>query len=525
MLSDLRLRVPPLGALRMHAQRLITSRSAIQRAALAAAVPAFIVYVLTLLPGVSVGDWAEMQKAPSALDIAHPTGYPTYVLLGKLWSFLPIGSVAFRMNLLSAVYAAVAVGLTVLILGRLGVRPSLAWVGAMLLAFTGTLWGQATVADENTLQLALVALLLWLALRWRDERRPADLRLAALVAGLALGNHLLSLGVVPFVAVYMLWVARSELRQRWREAAQAIGIGLAALLVYAYIPLRALVGPPQLYGWLLTWSGFWHLVSGEAFRGAMTFGSAESIALIAKQVPVVADFIGTRVHAILLPLALVGILSTPLLLKRNWAATAALFLAAFAADVYLYAAYRGSREYYLLTGFLILAICFSLAIEGLARLVERVDRDAPLLVALPSIALALLVGAGNWGTYDLSHDHSGEEMVAEIFGYLPRNAVLITYWDTLTSLDYAHCIEGERPDVTIQSLDPTDKNACNLHLDPGAAMATGRPVFALFVIDAEMGSLRARFTLTPVADVLVPYGLRQRQYSRPLYVLAPGPGG
>jgi hypothetical protein len=257
----------------------------------------------------------------------------------------------------------------------------------------------------------------------------------------------------------------------------------------------------------------------------MTFGSAESIALVEKQVPVVADLIGTRVHAILLPLALVGFLAAPSLLKRNGAATAGLLLAIFAADVYLYAAYRGSREYYLLTAFLILAICFSLAIEGLARLVERVDRDAPLLVALPSIALALLVGAGNWGTYDLSHDHSGEEMVAEIFGYLPRNAVLITYWDTLTSLDYAHCIEGERPDVTIQSLDPTETNACNLRLDPGAAMAAGRPVFALFVIDAQMGSLRARFTLTPVADVLVPFGLRQRQYSRPLYVLAPGPGG
>jgi len=525
MLNDLRLGVPPLRALRMHAQRLITSGSAIQRAALAAAALAFIVYVLTLLPGVSVGDWAEMQKAPPALDIAHPTGYPTYLLLGKLWSVLPIGSVAFRMNLLSAVYAAVAVGLTVLILGRLGVRPTLAWAGAMLLAFSGTLWGEATVADENTLQLALVALLLWLALCWRDERRAADLRLAALVAGLALGNHLISLALVPFVALYMIWVARSELRQRWLEGVQAIGIGFAGLLVYAYIPLRALVGPPELYGWLLNWSGFWHLVSGEVFRGSMTFGSPESIALVEKQVPVVADLIGKRVQAILLPMALVGILSAPFLLKRNWAATAALFLAIFAADVYLYAAYRGSREYYLLTGFLILAICFGLAIEGLARLVERFGRGAPLLVALPSIALALLVAGGNWEIHDLSHDHAGEDMVAEIFGYLPRNAVLVTYWDTMTSLDYAHCIEGERPDVTIQSLDPTETNACNLRLDPGAAMASGRPVFVLFMIDGEMTGLRARFTLTPVADVLVPYGLRERQYSRPLYVLAPGPDG
>jgi hypothetical protein len=49
----------------------------------------------------------------------------------------------------------------------------------------------------------------------------------------------------------MLWVARSELRQRWREVVQAFGIGLGALLVYAYIPLRALAGPPAMYGWLV----------------------------------------------------------------------------------------------------------------------------------------------------------------------------------------------------------------------------------------------------------------------------------
>ena len=56
-------------------------------------------------------------------------------------------------------------------------------------------------------------------------------------------------------------------------------------------------------------------------------------------------------------------------------------------------------------------------------------------------------------------------------------------------------------------------------------MASGRPVFALFMVDGEMTGLRARFDLTPIADILVPYGRRERQYSRPLYVLAPGPGG
>jgi len=281
------------------------------------------------------------------------------------------------------------------------------------------------------------------------------------------------------------------------------------------------MGPSQLYGWLLNWSGFWHLVSGEVFRSSMTFGSPESFALLQKQIPMVADLIGKRVQPILLPMAVAGLVSAPFFLKRNWVATAGLFLAIFAADVYLYAAYRGSREYYLLTGFLVLAIFFSMAMEALARLVEGLGRGAPLVSILPAVALVLLVGQGNWETYDISHDHSGEAMVAEVFGYLPRSAVLVTYWDTMTSLDYAHCIEGQRPDLTIQPLDPTETNACNLRLDPGTAMASGRSVFALFMIEDEMTGLRARFTLKPVAQLLVPYALRQRQYTRTLYVLSP----
>ena len=119
---------------------------------------AAVVYLRTLLPGVSFGDWAESELLLSRFGILHPTGYPLYSLLGKAFSLIPIASVAWRANALSATAAAAAVGVAVLIAVRLGVRPAIAMAAALGLAFTGTLWEEATFSEMNTLHLLLVAL-------------------------------------------------------------------------------------------------------------------------------------------------------------------------------------------------------------------------------------------------------------------------------------------------------------------------------------------------------------------------------
>ena len=84
----------------------------------------FAVYLRTLLPGVAFGDWGEMQTVPHVLGVAHPTGYPTYILIAWLAELLPIGSVAFRANLLSAAFVAAALATVTVIAGRLGARQS-----------------------------------------------------------------------------------------------------------------------------------------------------------------------------------------------------------------------------------------------------------------------------------------------------------------------------------------------------------------------------------------------------------------
>ena len=101
----------------------------------------FLVYVRTLCPTVYVGDSGELISAAYTLGIAHPPGYPLYCLLGKLFTFLPFGNIAYRVNLLSAFFASLTVGMVYRILLRLLRKkeaPSLK--RHTLFAFTGALF-------------------------------------------------------------------------------------------------------------------------------------------------------------------------------------------------------------------------------------------------------------------------------------------------------------------------------------------------------------------------------------------------
>ena len=90
-------------------------------ASLSVGLIAFVAGSLTLLPGVAFWDTAELQAVGPLMGTAHPTGFPTYVLVGWLASVVlqPFGEPAFLMNLLSTICVAVAAGVTVDLVRRL----------------------------------------------------------------------------------------------------------------------------------------------------------------------------------------------------------------------------------------------------------------------------------------------------------------------------------------------------------------------------------------------------------------------
>lgn len=475
---------------------------------------AAIVYVRTVLPGVSVGDWAESEMVPARLGILHPTGYPLYTMLVKAFTLIPIGSLAWRANVFSGMAAAGAVAVAVLIAIRLHVRPVIALGAGLCLAFTGTLWEEATFSEMNSLHLLLSALLIHRALVWRDERRDRDLLIGALLGGLCVSNHGLAITVVPLVILFVLVDARREIVAYPLILAQAAAAFVLGLLPYLYLPLRAMVGPSDVYGQFLYWNGFFAHVSGAQFRGDMHFLSLDSLRAAWTAMPqVISHLVATSNIAFVL----LGVFGLALLIVRDrW--FGAMLLVLGLVNVYFYANYLGDLSHYLLLTWLILAIGLAIIADRVVDLAVRLLGTRGRVVQYAIVALAILLLASNWTLHDQSTNHDSEQMTAQIFAALPPNAVLITYWDVLTPLSYKHCVEGVRPDVSLRAYDEAALVTCDPVVKPLSAVAAGRPVYALMMFDDKIEAT-THLHPVPVAMIKVPWGQRYPQYTRPLYRL------
>ncbi len=481
---------------------------------LTVAVVAILVYVRTLMPGIAFGDWGEMATVPHVLGVAHPTGYPTYIVMAWLAELLPIGSVAFRANLLSAVYVTITLATISLISLRVGVRPVLAVAGALATGAVGTVWAAATVSEVNPLHLMFVALIVHRALVWADRRRRSDLAIGGLLIGLALGNHLLMLFVAPFVVLFVLWAGRRELLVRPWLLLVAGAMILLGLSVYVYIPLAALGNPPLPYNHPTTLDGVIWLVTGTQFRGQFDFLAPEGPGDFLAALPSLWSLLLERATIVLPVLAAAG------LVRLTWRRPAfgLMCIAIMVMSMYIWANYL-ELEHYLLVPWLIMGIGASVGAEGAARLIEGAfrrtiealpARDAArlsgALVGTAGLAFVLALGGLNWSTADLSADLTGPTYVNAVFNNLPENAAILSYWDASTPLWYGQHVEGRRPDVLI--VDDTNIVYENWGTREAriASLICSRPVFIERLDPAELDPTRAAYQLRPFLSVFVAAG-------------------
>src|SRR4029453_2138968 len=195
------------------------------------------VYLRTMFPGVGGGgDPVKFQYLGSVLGTAHPPGYPLYIFVSYAFSHLPFATPAYRINLMSAVFAAAAAALIFLALGGLDCRRFVAVAIALALAFDRYLWGKATGAEVYSLAGFLAALIAWLAVRWAATGRDRDLYFMVAAFALSLGNHLTVAMLFPAIALFVLVVRPRAIRPT--TVAVSALICLAGLAQYGYIILR-----------------------------------------------------------------------------------------------------------------------------------------------------------------------------------------------------------------------------------------------------------------------------------------------
>lgn len=254
----------------------------------------FTVYILTLAPSVYLEDSGELIASAYSLGVAHPPGYPLYVLLGKWFSLLPFGEVAYRINLMSAFFGAATCAVLFLMIQEIFISIKdrseftesikaqktqkakkynlndiiLFYIVpascSLILAFSRTFWSQSVIAEVYTLNSFLLAVIMWLLLLWyearRDEAMPRldnkYLLWAAFLFGLSLTNHQMMLMCTPAFGLFALMVDK-KIWKKWKLILAVLGLSMLGFIVYAWLPVSAnLVKADFIWGDPYNWQNF-----------------------------------------------------------------------------------------------------------------------------------------------------------------------------------------------------------------------------------------------------------------------------
>jgi hypothetical protein len=462
-------------------------------------------YVATLAPTTAMWDASEYITAAYTLGIPHPPGNPLFVLLGRVASLLPIGSVAYRVNLLAAVCSALSAGIWFLVAERVlaqwidvrWVRRVGAVLAAVLSATAFTVWNQSVVNEKvYTVSLAFFAVVSWLTVLWCDDPdgRRADRILVLIAYLIALGytNHPAGFLVAPAVATAVL-VRRPRTVLRWRLLASASLAMVLGLTPFAFEPIRAAHHPVLNEGEPTGCAeriGFACTFSDTTVRRLMANVNREQYGkpnLAERQAPFSAQLgmwwlyfkwqwlrdphnTQSGLQSVLaLAFLGLGVAGGVVHWRRDrrsfWFFGPLVFTVTFALVYYMNFKYGASqapelagverevrdRDYFYLWSFSAWSVWAALGLVALWRFAaERAGRGTRWGATAPLLVLGVLPLVGNWRAASRAGEWATREWAHDVLNSVEPYGVLITGGDNDTfPLWYAQEVEGVRRDVTV----------------------------------------------------------------------------
>jgi len=221
------------------------------------------------------------------LAVGQTTGFPLAFLLGKLFTFLPFGTLAFRLNMFSVFWGAATVTVFVMIISNLLKKEYyIALVSGLFFAFFRFFWAGTNRFEVYTLHTFLIGLIILFGIYWLQTKKNKYLYLYYLFIGLSLTNHPLSLFLLPVLVLFPVFTD-------WREVFKVkkvfiiILLVAAPILLYLYIPIRSFQG----HGNIKTLEQFIYYITGAQWKKNLGF---KSLLVLKKQIygylyPILAD--------------------------------------------------------------------------------------------------------------------------------------------------------------------------------------------------------------------------------------------
>jgi hypothetical protein len=430
--------------------------------ALAVAAVALVAYLTTLAPTItwshSGADGGDLITAAATDGVPHPTGYPTYLLLAKPFLLLPWGDLAWRLNLMSAVFASLSVGLlylsairTLRMLGNRAIAVQhhiVAAAAALAFAFSPVLWSQAVITEVYALNAAFFSLILYLVLSWMENRRPLSLLLAGAAFGFGLGNHLTLVLAVPGIALLFLLWPRLLPDRRWLLLALSVA-SLLGLSIYALLPIRASQAPPVNWGDPRTVGRFIWLVTGRLYRRySFNLPLRYLLARLAAWARLLAHQFGS--WGLFIGLAGVWSLWEK---ARHFAAACVVMAATY--SVYAIGYDTSDSHVYLIPTFLVFALWLAWGLDWLLAIIQPlITPVSPQVVRGAAVSLALVIPLvsfiGNRASVDVSSDFVARDYGLSVMQNVQPEAVVITQTDAHGfTLNYYRYAKKKRLDVAL----------------------------------------------------------------------------
>jgi tetratricopeptide (TPR) repeat protein len=454
---------------------------------------ALIVYRWTLAPTVTLTDSGELIVVAQGLGVAHPPGFPLWVMLAHLASLVPLGNVAARINSSSALFAALASAMMALVVADLIITAShslpskkktaqrkksdgdsrfrdlLIWAPALsaglLMAFSRTLWTYATIAEVYTLNTLLILTVFFLMVRWRRcivaDRRDARVAVtmhdhwlyaAAFVFGLALGVHHVTVGLtLPALAilVYKTQGLRFFTSRRLLCAALISIVGLVA--VYAYLPFAASRSPAINWGNPRSLQEIWWHITGRQYRVFLSF----SPSMMGTQFVEFCRMLLREFGPAWLPLSLVVAFAGFRNAFRQDRTSFWFLLFIIIADVAYAISYEiaEDKDAYYLPTFISVAIAAGFGVRWLIQL--SASKAMALQKTYWAAVAALLITsatafAANWPFNNRRHYFIAGDYVENLFSTIQPDGLLLTQdWQVAAPMLYAQEVEQRRRDVKV----------------------------------------------------------------------------
>ncbi len=411
----------------------------------------FSVYLKTLAPTVGFIDSGELSTVALTLGIAHPTGYPLFTLLCKVFIMLPIpGNEIVRLNILSALLTtSAAVMFFFFIIELLKIlkkekKDSIliaSFLSTLILAFSKTFWTQAVSIEVYSLHLLLISIVLFLfvnAIKTNDKR---ILLLFAFTVGISFTNHLTTILLAPAL-LYWFFTEFGFSKNTYKKILYSIPPFFIGLSVYLYLPIRASQNPLMNWGNPQSVEKLWWHITGKQFRVWM-FSSSEAAR---KQLNYFFENLQNEFHFMVLVLAFIGFFILLFTNRRIFVFILLLFVSCV-----LYSINYDIHDIdsYFLLAYISLAIFVGI---GMQKIIEGNEKKIHrIIVSVILVGLTIVHLVINYGKVDQKNNYLVEDYASNILLNLPLNSIVLSYqWDYFVSASYyLQWIKNIRPDIVV----------------------------------------------------------------------------